>query len=272
MKQLVILSLFCASGLSWAQDAQPDHVTVAFSDPARPKTLHVTLTDGSITVKGYDGKNAIIEALSESSRPHRAERRARADGLHRIDAGMTGLVVEESDNVITVGTRSPGSHGITIQVPFDTSLKLHSVNGHEINVDHITGDVEIDTTNGSAIATHISGAAVVHAQNGKVLVTFDKIASDKPMSFSSMNGSIDVTLPSDARARVRLKTDNGAAYTDFDITLDPSSRKPAVQDNTSGRGKYRIEFDRSMYGTINGGGPEFQFQTFNGNIFIRKAK
>jgi hypothetical protein len=27
-----------------------------------------------------------------------------------------------------------------------------------------------------------------------------------------------------------------------------------------------------VYGTINGGGPEMTFTTFNGTIFIRKAK
>jgi DUF4097 and DUF4098 domain-containing protein YvlB len=29
--------------------------------------------------------------------------------------------------------------------------------------------------------------------------------------------------------------------------------------------------DSTMKGTINGGGPEIQFKTFNGNIYIRKS-
>ncbi|HYL35752.1 MAG TPA: DUF4097 family beta strand repeat-containing protein [Bryobacteraceae bacterium] len=274
MKHLsILIFLLYAGGPGWSQDAQPDRVTVPFSDPARPKTLKASLLNGSITVKGYDGKDAIIEARAESNRSRRAGRPERSDGLRRIDTGATGLVAEESDNVITVGTRQINEPvSLTIQVPLDTTLKLHLVNGREINVDRIAGDVEIDSTNGSATATHISGAALVHALNGKVLVSFDKLASDKPMSFSSLNGDIDVTLPGDAKARVRLKTDNGAAYTDFDITLDASSRKPIVQDNTSGRGKYRVQFDRTLYGAINGGGPELQLTTFSGSIYLRKAK
>src|SRR5271156_1479204 len=108
MKTLIIpVSVFCLVSLvcipgAWSQDTQPDRVTVPFSDPSRPKSLHASLINGSITVKGYDGKDAIVEAHSGGR--HR-ERPDRSDGLHRIDTNATGLTVEEADNVITVGTR-----------------------------------------------------------------------------------------------------------------------------------------------------------------------
>ncbi len=273
MKKSVILIAFCfACFLARAQEPQPDRVTVPFSDPSRPKTLKVSLIHGSISVKGYEGRDAIFEGRP-SSASRRAERPERSDGLRRIDPGGTGLTVEESDNVITAGSRSPGeSLNLSIQVPIDTSVKLHTLNGGAITVDHITGDVEIDITNGQATATHISGTAVLHALNGKVLASFDKVAADKPMSFSSLNGDIDVTLPADVKTRVKMKSDNGAVYSDFDVTLDPSARQPVVQDSKSGRGRYRVQFDRSMTGTLNGGGPDMQFTTYNGNIYLRKAK
>ncbi len=60
MKNLVIcFSFVCATGMALCQDAQPDRVTVPFSDASRPKTLKASLINGSITVKGYDGKDAI---------------------------------------------------------------------------------------------------------------------------------------------------------------------------------------------------------------------
>jgi hypothetical protein len=33
---------------------------------------------------------------------------------------------------------------------------------------------------------------------------------------------------------------------------------------------YKVRIDRAMYGAINGGGPEMQFVTYNGNILIHK--
>jgi DUF4097 and DUF4098 domain-containing protein YvlB len=270
MKQLAVFFIF-ATGAAFSQDAQPDRVNVPFSDPARPKTLKASVLNGSINVKGYDGKEAIVEARPKGE--GRRRRADRSDGMRQISMGGTGLVVEESDNVITVGTRSINEDiELDIQVPFNTSVRLHAVNGGNITVDHIVGDVEIDNTNGKATATHISGSAVVHALNDKVLVTFDKITGDKPMSFSSLNGDVDVTLPADVKARVKLKSDNGAVYSDFDITVDATARKPIVQDSKDGHSKYRVQFDRAMYGLINGGGPDMQLTTFNGNIYIRKAK
>ena len=267
------LFLFIAASAAFSQDAQPDRVTVPFSDPARPKSLHASLINGGITVRGYDGKDVIVEARPQPDSGRRNRRPERADGMRRIDIGGSGLVVEESDNVITVGTRAINdSIELSIQVPFNTSLKLHAVNGGDIVVYHIIGDVEIDNTNGSATATHISGAAVVHALNGKVLVSLDKVTADKPMSFSSLNGDIDVTLPPDVKARAKLKTDNGAVYSDFEVAVDSAARQPVIQDSRSGKGRYRVQFDRAMYALINGGGPEIQFTTFNGNIYLRKAK
>ncbi len=273
MKYYVILISLLAGGITApAQEAQPDRVTVPFSDASRPKSLKAALINGSISVKGYDGKDAIVEARGGSGRVRRAERE-RTDGLRRIDTNATGLTVEESENVITVGTRSPGENvSLNIQVPFNTSLKLHLVNGKEITVDQITADVEIDCTNGNATLTHITGAAVVHSLNGNVLASFDKVPGDKPMSFSSLNGNLDVTLPGDTKARLRMKTDNGAVYSDFDIAVDSSGRTPVVENNNSGKGRYRVRFDRTMFGAINGGGPELALTTFNGNIYLRKAK
>ena len=68
-------------------------------------------------------------------------------------------------------------------------------------VDHISGEIEIDNTNGNVTANHISGSAILHALNGKVLATLDKITPDKAMSFSSLNGDIDVTLPADTESQ-----------------------------------------------------------------------
>jgi hypothetical protein len=67
-----------------------------------------------------------------------------------------------------------------------------------------------------------------------------------------------------------LKSDNGAIYSDFDVRLEPDVSKPVVEDNRGSNGKYKISIDKSVTGTINGGGPEYTFQTMNGNILIHK--
>jgi hypothetical protein len=36
-------------------------------------------------------------------------------------------------------------------------------------------------------------------------------------------------------------------------------------------GRIRIDVNQSVQGTVNGGGPEFEFRTFNGNIYVRRG-
>ena len=90
------------------------------------------------------------------------------------------------------------------------------------------------------------------------------------MSFTSLNGRVDVTLPADAKARLRLKTTNGAVYSDFDVKMDADNSKPVIEDNRNKGGRYRIRMDHGVSGMINGGGPDYTFQTMNGDILIHK--
>jgi DUF4097 and DUF4098 domain-containing protein YvlB len=273
VRSLVITVVISIGAAAWAQETTGDRITVPFTDPSRPHTLKVHLLNGGITVKGYDGKDAIIETRGGSSGEHERRRVPRtAEGMKRIENTALGLTAEEEDNVLTIGMRPNRDTDIQIQVPVNTSLKLSCVNGGDINVDRISGEIEVNNVNGGVTLTNVSGSVIAHALNRNVVVKLNQITPDKSMSFSSLNGDIDVTLPADTKARVKLKTDNGEIYSDFDVRMDASSRQPVVEDGRPNRGKYRVRLDRAMYGTINGGGPEFQFQTFNGNVYIRKAK
>ena len=159
-----------------------------------------------------------------------------------------------------------------LRVPFDTSLKLKCLNGGDISVHHVSGDLELENLNGAVTATNVSGTVLAHSLNGRVAVSMDKVTGGKPMSFSSLNGDVDITLPGDTRGTVKMKTDNGDIYSDFEVKLSPTSSMPVVEDGRSKGGKYRVKVDKTTVGAINGGGPDLEFKTFNGNIYIRKKK
>ena len=271
MKTL-ILCFAGLAGIALAQEAGVDRVTVPFSNASKPRSLVVNLLNGSISVKGYSGKEAIIEAKGRTrSRGRRSPKEA--DGLRRLEMVGSGLNIEENDNVISVGA---GIHNegleLSIQVPVETSVKLRSVNDSDLVVEGINGEIDVHSVNGSVSVTNVTGTVLAHALNGKVLVRLDRVTPGKPMSFSSLNGDIDVTLPADIKANIKMKSDHGDIFTDFEIAMQPTSRQPTVQDRRESGGKYKLSFDRAFYGTINGGGPELQFTTLNGRIFIRQKK
>jgi Putative adhesin len=260
--------LFAAVSLALAAQDSGDKVTVPFRDPSGAKTLKVTLQNGSVTVKGYEGKDALIETTSRVSGRERRPSHV-PEGMHRIDNMSMGLDVTEENNVITVVGNENSGH-LTIQVPVQTSLVLRSVNGGAITVENISGSIDANHTNGGISITNVSGSVLANTTNGKVTVSLNKVSADKAMSFTSFNGTVDVTLPADVKANVMMKTNNGEIWSDFEIKLSASGKPPVVEDSRSQNGKYKVRIDRAMYGAINGGGPEMQFVTYNGNILIHK--
>jgi hypothetical protein len=256
-----------------AQDTA-DRVTVTWSDPSRPGLIKVNLLNGGITVKTHTA-NDVIVTTNTTRRPGRRGAPAEANGLRRIDSNGSGLTIEEENNVMKIGTSNFGGAcctNIEIQVPPKTNLNLQSLNGGEIVVDGVEGEIEATNNNGGLVLNNVVGSVVAHSLNGKVTVSLRQVTGNKPMAFTSLNGSIDVTLPANIKANLKMRTDNGDVYSDFDIQLRPSDRKPTEIDKRKQGGPFRIEIDKSVNGTINGGGPDFDIRTLNGNIYIRKGQ
>src|SRR5271154_6376368 len=104
------LILFAAAGMMLAAQ---DSVTVPFRDASAPKTLKVSLQNGSVTVRGYDGKDAIIDTAGRISGRERHPSNV-PEGMHRIDNDSMGLDVTEENNIITVVGHNSSAH-LTIQ-------------------------------------------------------------------------------------------------------------------------------------------------------------
>ena len=263
-----VIAMILLPGLALTAFAQ-EQITVPFSDPARPGTVTVELLSGGISVEGYDGEEVIIDVTARSNAGGQAPDRSR--GLQRIPNTLSGLTVKERNNRISIeGGPFARVSDIALRVPYETSLRLGSVNGTVIEVSNVRGEIEAENNNGPIRVTNISGSAVLNSLNGEIVATFDDIEGDSPMAFSTLNGAIDVTLPAETRATVRMKTNNGEVYSDFEVEF--ASRVGGnVSTSTGSGGQLRISIDDTIVGTINGGGQELQFTTLNGNIYIRRG-
>lgn len=263
----IAAALFTLAQPMWAQN--DNKVSVPLADPSRPVSLRAHLVSGSITVKGADVKEVVVEARARGDEAHAG---GRAEGMKRIPMTSTGLNIEAENNNVRVSTDSyQRTVDLTITVPIHTSLSLHSVNDGNIVVSGVDGEFDINNVNGEVDLKNIGGSVVAHALNGHVIATFNRIDPQKPMAFSSLNGDIDVTFPPDLKANVSLRTDNGEVYSDFDVKVQPTAPQQTVEDNRGKGGKYKVQIDKNVRGTINGGGQEIQFKNFNGNIYIRRA-
>src|SRR5450432_2330052 len=247
---LAAVFTFLAAPLLTAQ-ATDNRVTVPLSDPARPAKVSAQLVSGSITVKGGDVKEIVVEARV---RHEESRGEGKAEGMKRIPMTSTGLNIEAENNQVRVSTDSyQRTIDLTITVPTHTSLSLHTVNDGNILVSGVDGEFDIDDVNGEVDLKNVGGSVVAHALNGHVVVTFNRIDPQKQMAFSSLNGDIDVTFPADLKANVSLRTDNGEVYSDFDVKVQATAPQQTVEDDRGKGGKYRVKVDKTVKGTINGG-------------------
>lgn len=284
------------------ENPQAQHVTAAFRDPAAPRKLEVNLmTTTSLTVRGTERADVAIDytvrgsgAVRRSSEP--------PPGMHRI-GGSSTLDVTPDGNVVRVnGGGWLGNLGdVTIQVPVQTSVTIASSLGGKIVMENIGGEIEVNQLNGEITITNASGPVVAHSTNGKIIASLTRLTMDKSMSFSTFNGDIDITLPADAKATLKARADNGDIFTDFDVKVEPQTGSPArgaapappappappspfssssikdqVRDQVRNTVRAAVKPIKQrgpadyVEGTINGGGTEIQFTTFNGRILIHK--
>jgi DUF4097 and DUF4098 domain-containing protein YvlB len=278
-----LLVLASAATALWALDNDSERVAVPFSDPGKPGLVKANLINGGITVKGYEGKEVIVETKPRSHVVGEDEDEVEAEaedekpdkhaGMKRLKASGGGLNVEESNNVIAIDMPSwKTDNDLFIQVPMNVSLELATVNNGSVTVENVNGDIEVSNVNGAIILTRIGGAAVAETVNGDVTAAFSRLDGKKPLSLISLNGDIDITLPATAKADLKMKIDNhGEIYSDFELALQNKTEK-TVEDKRGHGGHYRLRIDKTMFGSINGGGQEITLKTFNGDILLRKSK
>ena len=270
-RSISLIFLLLSSALpGFAQEAAREQLTVALSAPGKPGSLEVELVNGSIHVTGYSGKDVVIDAAARASK-HVSTSPGNASGLKRISAGNTlNLTAEEKNNHVEITTESwKGPIDLTIRVPRNFSLKVSTVNDGDIIIDNVAGELEVTNVNGNISLNQVAGSAVANTVNGDLRATFTSITAGAPMAFSTLNGKVDVTLPANASAALKMKSDRGSVYSDFDVAL--SKGQPKVTRTTQ-NGRTRLSTDDWTYGKINSGGAELTMKTFNGDIFLRKAK
>lgn len=278
-----VLSLALTTGAKAQQAAEKEQLIVPLSEPGKPFKLNARILNGSIKVVGYEGKDIVVDIADNDHDKNKKgrnrininingrDRDANTAGMKRITAGRKmDVSADESNNTVNIRTDVNSNLSLTIKVPMNESkMKLSSTNDGEIVVNNVNGELEVNNTNGPITMTNISGSVVADALNEDIKVSFKSIDPKAAMAFSSLNGNIDLTFPATLKANVKLKTDRGDMFTDFDIDADKTAN-PAKK--TSQNGVYRINIENWVYGKINTGGPELMIKNMNGNIYIRKAK
>ena len=275
MKKLAISVILLFAGQ--AIIAQNEYKTNMKNSP----DTHIEIQVGSENVRilGHDKDEIIITtdfAGEYVDEPSGQKKTApdRAAGLKPMSVSASdntgiGLVVDKHDNYFSVLKMSKNARNksYSFHIPNKAKLLINDIHAEvntTYNIGGMKGEIEINALNSDVSLDQISGPVVANATNGNVIAHFIKLTLDKPNSFLSVNGFVDVTLPNETGADLQLHTVNGEAYTDWDIEIDKDATNamPVVANMNM----FNIE------GSINGGGIPISIQSVNGDIYLRKKK
>ncbi|QRR00381.1 DUF4097 family beta strand repeat-containing protein [Dyadobacter sandarakinus] len=272
IKTLIVPAMLLFNGqASQAQNEVKEQLTVPLSDPSKPGSLTVNLIKGSIRIAGYQGNQVIVEVTGKSNSTEDKKEPA-ADGMRKIvpKSAAIDVTATEDKNKVHINSRLVNRPvDLLIKVPQSFSIKAGTIDDGNIAVDNVSGTHEISNVNGDITLTNMGGSIVANTINGTLKVTFRNADTKLPMAFSTLNGNVDVTLPPTAKFDVKLKSDNGDIFTDFDVQVDQSQ----PQASRSGKdGMYKVAVEDWVRGKVNGGGSEIMMKNMNGNIYVRKFR
>jgi DUF4097 and DUF4098 domain-containing protein YvlB len=250
--------------------------TLKFSQTAKEKYLELENINGSINVIGYKGDEVQIIA-------HRTiEARSRNKVEEAIEKER--LEITEEDDLIkiyidtpyrrddgSVNYKGPKYYGYKVtfdfelKVPYQTNIDLKTINDGDIYVEGVKGNFDVNNINGGIEMKEISGSGKAYALNKDLEVVYNK-NPESDCYFGSLNGDVKVTFLAGLSADFRIKTFNGEAYTDFDVTHVPD----VVTTTESKKGKHIYKSNKRTRVRVGRGGPEIEFDGFNGDIQIFK--
>jgi len=267
-RRLIIGILILASaGAGVGRGSQAEQITIPLTAPDKPGKLVLERHQGSISVKGYEGAAVIVKA-SFRNPAGAALAGAGARPMKPIPEAAIQLDAREADNVVTVDAHSrTKSIDLNILVPFRFSVKLSVRDDGDVTVEDLRGDAEVDNLYGHVRLDRMTGSANVNSVDGDITAQFLSLAAGLPLALTTVHGKIEVTFPSDANLTVRMKSDEGMVYSDFDIDVDKRKTRTEPAAKTGGT---RVALEEWTTGRIGRGGTDVLLKSYDGNIYIHR--
>jgi DUF4097 and DUF4098 domain-containing protein YvlB len=297
MKTNFLTLLSCLLGISiCSAQTFSEKITkeLSFEKKGDNNTLMIFNINGDVKVEGYDGDKILIEVDKQIN----GKTQARTDkGKQEIQLG----IMDRADTLLVYvqgvcnefgkmnkkngnwqskwnnwGYNWNGCRGrdcdkeydyemnFTIKVPKSVNLFASTVNDGEININNVKGFLLADNVNGSIRLKNISGATNASTINGDVDLDY---TSNPPgdSRYYSLNGDINANFKKGLSANLAFESFNGEFYTNVDRL---ESLPVTVEKKAKGDGiKYKVGGSRYKIGN---GGVFLDFETFNGNVYLKE--
>ncbi|HMJ09029.1 MAG TPA: DUF4097 family beta strand repeat-containing protein, partial [Pyrinomonadaceae bacterium] len=214
--------------------------------------VSVSNINGSIVVEAWDRNEVKLEATKIAD-----SKETLADVDIKVDSRPDSLSVEADYGSWKRDRDGSWRNNRKIEVQFHLFVprtamlnEIETVNG-SVTVSNFTNFTKISAVNGDILATNLRGVAELSTVNGKVMADFDRLESSSRINLSTVNGSVNVIVPSDANATFKADSLNGNITNDFGLPVR--------------KGKY---VGRDLHGRVGSGEIPIRLSSVNGPLSI----
>jgi DUF4097 and DUF4098 domain-containing protein YvlB len=297
MKTTLFVGLLLHACLMIQAQTHTEKITreFTFEKISDANALQISNINGNVTVQGYDGDKILVEVTKTVS----------AKTQTRLDKGKQNLklgTMDRADTIIlyvdgtcqTFGKNNrPGKHqdrtwdyqwnnkwnnrdgedcedgydyklDFVVKVPSRINVQISTINEGDVSVAGVKGAVNANNINGSIKLQNLMREAKASTINGNVDIEY-AANPKKDCRFYSLNGDINAWFQKGLAANLAFESFNGDLYTN----LDKLEELPVqIEKGKDGEGlKMKVSGNRYK---ANGGGILLDFETFNGNVYLKE--
>lgn len=256
MKTINILTILLGLSIAFGAEAQ---ATDEYKFTATGKLVVNGIN--KIAFEGYDGNEVIISTtVKNSSSSERAEGLKLINGSGLSDNTGLGIsVTTENGNTQLNEISKRSSRKYLVKVPKSVTVvyEHYTPHGSTVVFSKIAGEIEVKTNHSKVRLEDVTGPMTVSTVHGRIEGSFSVLNQDGPVSIASSHGLIDISLPSNTKADLKLGSEWGEIYSDFDIVFEKAGSMKSYSSN-------------EVKGSVNGGGVNFSAISTHGNVYLRK--
>lgn len=218
-------------------------------------TVIVHGVNGGVVADLQDGADVVVHAVKSSRRHDPSEVQVKYDRRPNGDLVLYALYPGGGNSYADGEYHSKTRNNDVkveweIHVPKGVGFEAHTVNGR-IEAAGVDGNVLAETVNGG-ISVSAKGTAQASTVNGSIHASVGSPAWSGKLDFSTVNGSIGITLPDNVGTTVHAETVNGRIDSEFPVSVEGSLGR------------------RELKGVIGKGGGALKLETVNGGITLNR--
>ncbi|MBE9462950.1 DUF4097 domain-containing protein [Dyadobacter subterraneus] len=257
-----------------------EHLSKEFTISDGKNTLAIYNIFGSIKVKGYNGDKVVIEVdktitaddketLEEGKNEFKVSLEQKQDSVLGYISGPFDSRPNRNNRNWNNEKKIEYHYNLeyTVKVPYSMDLHVSTVNNGDVLVEDVAGLLHVANVNGAIKLTNAKGAADVKTINGNVDANYLAVPPGES-KFKTLNGNITITYPNTLSADCQFKSFNGEFYTDFPEAETLPVKLVKNQETNQNKTTYKVNAETAI--RIGKGGKVFKFETFNGNIYLKK--